>query len=78
MTWRARKLWGGSRVPASGRRRASRRCSGLTVAAQSLGLIATIVALSLSVLADTTAGASPATVAPTMHFYSNIPATITA
>lgn len=78
MTWRARKLWGGSRVPVSGRRRATRRCAGLTVAVQSLGLIATIVALSLSVLADATAGASPATVAPTIYFYSNIPATITA
>ena len=72
MTWRARKLWGGSRVPTSGRRRASGRCAGLTVA-QSLSLIATIVVLSLSVVANAPAGASPATVAPTIYFYSNIP-----
>ena len=78
MTWRARKLWGGSRVSAFGLRRASRCCAGLTVAAQSLGLIATIVALSLSVVADGPAGASPATVAPTIYFYSNIPAAVTA
>ena len=72
------EIVGGTRVLSSGRLQAIRCCAGVTVARLSSGLIALLVALSLSVLANVAADASPAVVAPTIYFYTNIPAAINA
>ena len=78
MALRTRNLWPITRALSVRRRRATGCSSGVAVAPLSVRLAVLVVASSLSMLSLAPAATSLAAVAPTIYFYPNIPAFISA